>query len=64
MLTLRPMREVELDLVREWLADRVVARWYLVGSSVEDEIGDLRKCIVGAEPREVVLVSKRGAPIV
>lgn len=62
-LTLRPMREVELDIVRAWLSDPAVARWYLVGSSVEEEIEELRNCVVGAEPTEVLLVSEQGAPI-
>ncbi|MGH9098292.1 MAG: GNAT family N-acetyltransferase [Acidimicrobiales bacterium] len=63
MLTLRPMREADLDLVKAWLADPVVAQRYLVGSTAEDEIGELRESLVGHEPTEVLLVSDQGVPI-
>jgi hypothetical protein len=63
MLTLRPMRAAQLDLVRAWLADPDVAAWYLVGSSIDEEVEDLSKCITGDEPTEVLLVCKQGQPI-
>jgi len=63
MLTLRPMRAAQLELVRAWLTDPDIAQWYLVASSVDEEIEELHKCITGDEPTEVLLVSKQGEPI-
>lgn len=63
MLTLRRMKEAELELVKAWMTDFVVAQWYLVGSSVEKDIEDLRSCISGDEPTEVLLVSDQEVPI-
>jgi hypothetical protein len=41
MLTLEPMRATDLDLVTAWLDAPEVARWYLVGSMIAEEIDEL-----------------------
>jgi hypothetical protein len=41
MLTLEPMRATDLDLVTAWLDAPEVARWYLVGSTIAEEIDEL-----------------------
>lgn len=63
MLTLQPMATKDLDLVTTWLAAPVVRRWYLVGSTIADEIEELCRAIVGIEPTHVLLVAERGTPI-
>lgn len=62
-LTLRPMQPDDLELVRNWLVEPHVARWYLTGSTVEEEVDDLRRCIAGEEPTHILLVLQRGRPI-
>lgn len=63
MLTLRRMNPADLDFVRTWLSTPEVARWYLVGSTIADELADLRRCILGEEPTEVLVVAERDKPI-
>jgi aminoglycoside 6'-N-acetyltransferase len=63
MLTLVPMRTTDLDLVTAWLDASEVGRWYLVGSTIDKEIDELRHGIVGVEPTTVLLVAERGKPI-
>lgn len=63
MLTLQPMRTQDLDLVTAWLDAPEVGRWYLVGSTIAQEIDELRRCIAGDEPTTVLLVVERGKPI-
>jgi aminoglycoside 6'-N-acetyltransferase len=53
----------DLGLVRHWLAEPGVARWFLAGSSLEDELDDLRRAINGEEPTEVLLASCEGRPV-
>jgi hypothetical protein len=62
MLTLEPMRATDLDLVTAWLDAPEVARWYLVGSTIAEEIDELHRCIVGVEPTTVLLVVERTKP--
>jgi RimJ/RimL family protein N-acetyltransferase len=63
MLTLEPMRATDLDLVTAWLDAPEVARWYVVGSTIAEEIDELHRCIVGVEPTTVLLVVERTKPI-
>jgi RimJ/RimL family protein N-acetyltransferase len=63
MLTLQPMRTTDLDLVSEWLGAPEVGRWYLVGSTIDQEIDELNRCILGVEPTKVLLVVERATPI-
>jgi aminoglycoside 6'-N-acetyltransferase len=63
MLTLQPMLTTDLDLVSGWLRTPEVARWYLVGSTIDNELNDLHRAIVGVEPTKVLLVVERAKPI-
>lgn len=63
MLTLRGMETADLDLVAGWLDEPQVARWFLIASTIEEEIEGLRRCLVGGEPTEVLLVADRDEPI-
>ena len=63
MLTLRPMELDDLQLVRDWLGDSVAAQWYLAGSTLDEQIDDLRLSIVGEEPTEVLVAAADGKPI-
>ena len=53
----------DLDLVRRWLAEPEVARWFLAGSTIEDELGDLERAVNGQEPTEVLLASWGRRPV-
>ncbi len=57
------MEAADLDLVAAWLDDSQVARWFLNGSTIEEEIDGLRRCLVGEEPTEVLIVADRDEPI-
>ncbi len=46
----------DLELVAGWLGQPHVARWYLAGSTVERELGDLRRSITGEEPARALMV--------
>lgn len=63
MLTLRAMEMVDLDLVAAWLDEPEVARWFLIASTIEEEIEDLRRCLVGGEPTEVLVIADHDGPI-
>jgi RimJ/RimL family protein N-acetyltransferase len=63
ILDLRPLDLDDLSLVRSWLADPGVAPWFLTASSLEEELDDLRRAVVGEEATEALLVSWRGRPI-
>ena len=55
-MRLRAMALADLDVVRTWLDEPHVARWYLAGSSLEDEVEDLRRSVVGDEPTRALVV--------
>ncbi len=63
MLTLRAMEIADLDLVAAWLDEPQVAQWYLTASTVEEEMDDLRRCLVGEEPTEVLVIADHDEPI-
>lgn len=63
MLTLRPMRPDDLPLVTEWLSTPHVARWYLAGSSVEQEAEDLRRSVDSEQAVQVLIVAEDERPI-
>jgi aminoglycoside 6'-N-acetyltransferase len=50
------MQENDLDLVERWLLAPHVARWFLAGSSVDQEIGDLRDSVEGRVPVHALVV--------
>ncbi len=62
-LSLREMGSDDLSLVAAWLADPEVARWFLVGSTIAAEIEDLRRCVMGDEPTEALIVLDGDRPI-
>jgi RimJ/RimL family protein N-acetyltransferase len=63
MRTLEPMRTTDLDLVTAWLGTPEVGRWWLAGSTIDKEIDELHRCILGVEPTTVLLVVERTKPI-
>lgn len=63
MVTFRPMTFDELGLVEGWLRAEHVARWWLEGTTAEQEIADCRASIAGEQPTTVLLVLSAGAPI-
>jgi RimJ/RimL family protein N-acetyltransferase len=63
MLTLRAMELADLDLVEMWLRDAHVARWYLAGTAIEDELEDLRQCVLGAQRTHPLVVAGEGRAI-
>jgi aminoglycoside 6'-N-acetyltransferase len=50
-------------MVRKWLQQPGVARWFLAGSSIDEELEDLRRSILGAEPTEVLAAYWHGRPV-
>jgi aspartate racemase len=63
MVSLRPMEAADLELVRGWLGQEHVARWFLTGSTVSDELEDLRQCVAGTEPTLALVVLDSGRPV-
>jgi aminoglycoside 6'-N-acetyltransferase len=62
-LCLRPMAAEDLDLVRAWMAEPHVAKWYLSGSTIEDEIEDLRRCVAGEESTHALVIVESGREV-
>lgn len=54
--TLRAMREADLDLISAWMGEPHIAKWYLSGSTLEQELDDLRKCVTGEELTHALVV--------
>ncbi len=61
--TLRLMEGSDLGLVETWLAAPHVAQWYLAGSTLEEQLADLRESVRGGAPTVVMIASERGRPI-
>jgi aminoglycoside 6'-N-acetyltransferase len=57
------MDTADLGLVEAWLRDPEVARWYVAGSSIEDELDELRQCVAGDEQTEALIVTGPGGSI-
>jgi aminoglycoside 6'-N-acetyltransferase len=53
----------DLPLVERWLAEPHMARWYLAGSTVEQEIQELRQCVSGSQPTHALVVVEDARPI-
>jgi aminoglycoside 6'-N-acetyltransferase len=62
-VSLRPMMAADLDLVRSWMGEAHVAKWYLSASTVEQEIDDLERCVVGDEPTHALIVVENGRDV-
>lgn len=54
------MRLDDLELVRGWLTQPHVARWFLAGTTLEAELESLRACVVGTEPTDAFIVERTG----
>ncbi len=63
VVTLREMSSGDLARVEGWLREPHVARWYMAGSTIEEEVEDLRLAIAGDEPTQVLVVLERGQAI-
>ena len=63
MLVLRDMLPDDLRFVARWMAEPHVARWYLAGSSVEEEVDDLRQSVAGIQRVHALLVVEDGTPV-
>ena len=57
------MESGDLELVERWLGEPHVARWYLAGTSLEEELADIRQSARGSQPVHLLLVLDDGAPI-
>ncbi len=57
------MRTADLDLVKAWLKQPHVAQWYLTGSTIEEELEELRQCVVGNQPTHPLVVAEEGRAI-
>jgi Acetyltransferase (GNAT) domain len=53
----------DLDLVAAWLADPEVAGWYLTGSTIADEVEELKGCVTGEDPTTALTVLCDGKPV-
>jgi aminoglycoside 6'-N-acetyltransferase len=62
-LVFRAMREADLELVEGWLREPHVAKWYLAGSTLRDQLDELRESVVGKQPTHVLLVLEGQHPI-
>jgi aminoglycoside 6'-N-acetyltransferase len=62
-LTFRSMGEADLEQVRIWLGLPHVVTWYLAGSTLEQELDELRQCIANEQPTYALMVLERGKPI-
>lgn len=63
MVELRPMEPGDLALVERWLGEPHVARWYLAGTSLEEELADIRQGVRGSQPVQLLIVLDDGTPI-
>jgi aminoglycoside 6'-N-acetyltransferase len=57
------MRPDDLALVTRWLSAPHVARWYLAGSSVEEESEDLRRSVAGEQAVHALMVAEGEVPV-
>jgi RimJ/RimL family protein N-acetyltransferase len=57
------MVESDLETVARWLAEPHVNFWFAAGSSIDEEVEELRASIRGVEPTTALLVYLDDAPI-
>jgi aminoglycoside 6'-N-acetyltransferase len=57
------MTRADLPLVRAWLLEPHVSRWFLAGSTIEHEVAELRSCVAGDEPTHALVVVEGRSPI-
>ena len=63
MVSLRSLHTGDLALVERWLGEPHVARWYLAGSSLEQELADVRASVEGAQAVQVLAVLEDGEAV-
>jgi RimJ/RimL family protein N-acetyltransferase len=63
MVHLRTMRAGDLPLVRRWLGAPHVATWFLAGSTLQEELEDIRQGVTGEQETEQLVVLDDGEPI-
>jgi aminoglycoside 6'-N-acetyltransferase len=63
VVALRPMTDDDLALVRRWMGEPHVARWYVAGSTVEAELDDVRDSVRGEQPVEMLIAEEDGRPV-
>jgi aminoglycoside 6'-N-acetyltransferase len=63
VVVLREMGEGDLELVEGWLVEPHVARWYLDGTTLEDELRDCKESLAGAQPTHLYVAEDDGRPI-
>jgi aminoglycoside 6'-N-acetyltransferase len=61
-MELRGLVPADLALVAGWLREPHVARWFLAGSSAQEQLADLRAGATGAEPTHLLLIVLDGRP--
>lgn len=62
-IRLRRMTDADLALVRRWMGEPHVARWYVAGSTVEAEMSDVRDSVQGEQPVEMLIIEEGGQPV-
>jgi RimJ/RimL family protein N-acetyltransferase len=62
VIELRGLVLADLVLVAGWLREPHVARWFLAGSSADEQLADLRASATGVEPTHLLLVLADGRP--
>ena len=60
VLALREMEDADLRLVDRWLSEPHVARWYLQGTTKEQELRECRDSLAGEEPTHLYVVEDDG----
>jgi aminoglycoside 6'-N-acetyltransferase len=63
MISLRPMTLDDLPLVRRWLDQPPVARWWLSGGTVDAELDSYAEAIRGDDPTFMLIATQSGEPV-
>jgi aminoglycoside 6'-N-acetyltransferase len=63
MVELRPTQLDDLPLVEHWLGEPHVARWFLAGSSLDEELEDIRLSVTGVQPTHMLVALQDDEPI-
>jgi aminoglycoside 6'-N-acetyltransferase len=63
MISLRPMTLDDLPLVRRWLDQPHVARWWLSGTTATAELDSYAEAIRGDDPTVMLIASSAGEPV-
>jgi aminoglycoside 6'-N-acetyltransferase len=63
VIELRRASLADLALVAGWLREPHVARWYLAGSSADEQLRDCRASIDGSEPTQLLVAHDGGQAV-